>query len=127
MSENPKMKPKSRQLQFMLSGVGFGAAGKKRKMKANPKKHKAIPLTSVPNLPRLNREGRRGSPLIRFVKMQAMTIIYEDTRPSWPRDVITLKAMVDPMMIRERSVVQSRVTMIALAGTSQSDRTCGSS
>jgi hypothetical protein len=57
----------------MLSGVGFGAAGKKRKINANDRKASAMPLTRMPNFPRLKREGRRGSPRRRFAKMQAMT------------------------------------------------------
>jgi hypothetical protein len=92
-------------------------------MKARIRKLKAMPLTKRPHLPRLNFEGRSGSPRIRLSIMQEITTIYDETRPSWPRDVITLNAIEDPIIIRDRSVVNRRVTRTALTGTSIPGRT----
>jgi hypothetical protein len=115
--------PKSKQLQFMASAVGCGAAGKKRNVKARIRKPRAIPLTKRPNLPRLKREGRSGSPRIRLSIMQQIATIYDETRPSTPKDVITLNAIEDPIITRDRSVVNRSVTKIALTGTSIPGRT----
>jgi len=117
------IKPKSKQLQFILCTVGCGAAGKKRKIKARIRKLRAMQLIKRPHLPKLNREGRSGSPRIRLSNMQEITTIYDETRPSWPRDVITLNAIEDPIIIKDRSVVNKSVTMTALAGTSIPGRT----
>lgn len=68
------MNPKIRQLQFIPSGVGFGALGKKEKLNATDKNNIAIPFTKTPALPRLNRDGRRGSPRRRFARMQPIAI-----------------------------------------------------
>jgi hypothetical protein len=124
MSENDKMNPKIRQLQFIPSAVGRGVAGKKQKMNPTDKNSNAIPLTTTPAPPRLKRDAKRASPRRRFAKMQPMTTRYEEMSPTSPRDVITLKAMVEPMMMRDISVVQSNDTRIALTGTSQPGRTC---
>lgn len=75
------MKPNRRQLQFILAGVGSGAAGKNKKIKATPRNKRAMPLTRNPNLPRLNREGSMGSPLIRLANTQEMTMMYEEMSP----------------------------------------------
>lgn len=92
-------------------------------MNARPRKHSAIALTNIPDRPRVKREGSKGSLRRRCAKIQDMQIMYEDTRPRSPREVITLKAIVEPMIISESSVVQSSVAMIALAGTSHPGRT----
>jgi hypothetical protein len=38
-------------------------------------------------------------------------------RPTNPREEMTLNAIVEPMMMRERSVVMDRVVRMALTGT----------
>ena len=103
----------------MLAAVGCGAAGKNKKTNASDKNAKAIALTNMPAAPRLKRDGKRASPRTRRANMQPMTTMYEDTRPSWPREVITLKAIVEPRMMRQRCVVQTRVVKMEFTGTSQ--------
>lgn len=51
--------------------------------------------------------------------MQPIAMMYEDTRPILESDVMMLKAMVDPMMIRARRAVKIMVTTTALSGISQ--------
>lgn len=119
----PKDETKKETAPVHAGRRGSGAAGKNKKIKATPRNKRARPLTRNPILPRLNREGRRASPLIRFANTQEMTTMYEDTSPSCPRDVMTLNAIVDPMMMSESRVVQPKVTRTAFTGTSQPGRT----
>lgn len=44
--------------------------------------------------------------------------------PTCPIEAITLKAMVDPRIIRERRVVMMRLVRTAFRGMSQPGRTC---
>ena len=45
---------------------GFGALGKNWKTQATSRNEMAIMFMELPALPRLNREGGKGSPRIRF-------------------------------------------------------------
>jgi hypothetical protein len=72
----------------------------------------------IPALPRSKREGRRGSPRIRFLNMQPMTIILEMKMLTALRDRMMLKANVEPMMMRHSIDVDKSVRMTALTGIS---------
>lgn len=50
-------------------------------------------------------------------------MMYEDSRPTPESEVMMLKAIVDPIMMRARRAVKMRVTMTALSGISQPGRT----
>lgn len=51
--------------------------------------------------------------------MHPIARMYEDIRPTPESEVMMSKAMVDPMIIRERRAVKMRVTITALSGISQ--------
>lgn len=51
--------------------------------------------------------------------MQDIAIIYEPTVPTCPMDMMTLKAIDEPMMMRLSNAVMIRVVMTALSGMSQ--------
>lgn len=51
--------------------------------------------------------------------MHPIARMYEDIRPTPDSEVIMAKAVVDPMMIRERRMVKTSVTITALSGISQ--------
>jgi hypothetical protein len=51
--------------------------------------------------------------------MHPMARMYEDIRPTPDSEVMISKAIVEPMMIRERRAVKTRVTITALSGMSQ--------
>ena len=57
--------------QFMDVSVGFGALGKNWKIQATSRNDIAIMLMTLPAFPRLNRDGGKGSPYIRFRRMPA--------------------------------------------------------
>src|SRR5436305_13006723 len=103
-------------LQFIVLGVGCGAAGKNNITKANARKHKAMILTASPALPKLNREDRRGSFRKRLAAMHPITMMYEDTRLTMAREMMTLKAMDEPIRTRERRVVKIKLNITALRG-----------
>jgi hypothetical protein len=67
--------PVTRMFQFISAGVGFAFRGKKGKTNASTRKHNAMVLIIKPALPRLNREGKSGSPTTRFRKMHDMAKI----------------------------------------------------
>jgi hypothetical protein len=58
--------------------------------------------------------------------MHPIARMYEDIRPTPDSEVIMPKAIVDPIMIRERRAVKTRVTITALSGISQPGCTCQS-
>jgi hypothetical protein len=51
--------------------------------------------------------------------MHPIARMYEDIKPTPDSEVIMSKAIVDPIMIRERRVVKISVTITALRGISQ--------
>ena len=51
--------------------------------------------------------------------MHPIARMYEDIRPTPDSEVMMSKAIVEPIMIRERRVVKMRVTITALSGISQ--------
>jgi hypothetical protein len=55
--------------------------------------------------------------------MQEIGTIYEATVPTWPMDMITLKAIDEPMMIKLRSVLIIKVVRTAFKGMSHPGRT----
>jgi hypothetical protein len=55
--------------------------------------------------------------------MQPIAMTYEEIRPVSLREVMMLKAMGEPMMMRESKAVKVRVTVTALRGMSQPGRT----
>jgi hypothetical protein len=93
--------------------------GEKGKTNAKARKHSAMALMATPALPRLNCDDKSGSPTSRFRKMQDIAIMYEPTVPTCPMDMMTLKAIDEPMMMRLSNVVMIRVVMTALSGMSQ--------
>ena len=119
MTATVRVKPVTRIFQFISAGVGFLFDGKKGKTNATARKHNATVLTASPARPKLNRDGKSGSPTRRFLKMHEMAKIYEPTVPTWPMEMMTLKAMDDPMMMRLSRVVMVRVVMTAFRGMSQ--------
>ncbi len=52
--------------QFMDVPVGFGALGKNWKIQATSRNDMAMILMTLPAFPRLNRDGGKDSPRIRF-------------------------------------------------------------
>lgn len=81
-------------------------------------------LMGIAALPRLNRLGRRGSLQRRLRKMHAIATMYDPTEPTCPIDIITLKAMVEPRIMRERRLLKMRVAITAFRGISHPGRTC---
>ncbi len=55
--------------------------------------------------------------------MQPIAITYDEIRPVTPIEVMMLKAMGEPMIIRENKAVNVRVTVTAFRGISQPGRT----
>lgn len=59
-------------LQLKLTGVGFGAAGKKMKIQASVKNPSAPQLMNGPAFPRRQRLDGNRRPRKRFMRMQEM-------------------------------------------------------
>jgi hypothetical protein len=119
MTATAMVKPVTRTFQFISAAVGFLFSGKNGKTNATARKHNAIVLIANPARPKLNRDGRSGSPTTRFLKMHDIAKIYEPTVPTCPIDIITLKAMDEPMIMRLSNVVMVNVAMTAFSGMSQ--------
>ena len=83
-------------------------------------------LIAIPAGPRLNLEGGRVSPRRRLDMMQAIAMLYDVTRPTQTRDVKIVKAIFDPIVMREMRQVQTSLKMTALTGMSHPGRTCSS-
>jgi hypothetical protein len=58
------------------------------------------------------------SPTRRFLTMQPMTIMLEEERLAPPSEMMMLKAVDEPMIIRHSTVVDSRVNKTAFKGIS---------
>jgi hypothetical protein len=82
MSATTITNPVIRIFQFIAAAFGCGEAGKKGNTNARVKKHSAMVLIARPARPRLNLDGRRVSPIIRFLAMQAIATMYEATVPT---------------------------------------------
>lgn len=109
--------------QFIAAASGFGALGKNSKTHATAKNANAVRLIGKPHLPSEKRHGSNGSWYSRFLAMQPMAIRYDVSRPTEDSEVMTLKAIVEPMMIREATTVKSKVTVTAFSGISIPGRT----
>ena len=84
----------------------------------------AIPLMSRPPLPSSKREGRMGSLARRFLNMQPMTMRLEEMMARPDREMMMLKAMEEPMIMRLNSDEHMSVAITAFKGMSQPGRTC---
>ena len=97
--------------QFMPATPGLGTAGKNMNVQATDKKQRAMMLIGVPHLPRSNREAGNGSPRKRFVSMQAMQMMYEESSPVSVSVVKMKKAVDDPITITDSTMVKHIVTL----------------
>lgn len=88
-------------------------------MNAKTRKHNAMALINKPAFPKLNRDGRSGSPISRFRKMHVIGKIYELIVPTCPIEMMMLKAIDEPMIMRLSNEVMISVKITALSGISQ--------
>jgi hypothetical protein len=107
-----------RQDQFISTSEGFGISGKARKITASDVYEMAPMLKKMPALPRLKRDGSRGSPTIRLLSMQLIAVMSPMEPLRVPKAIIMLKAMGEPMMMRHMSAVNTKVNMTELIGMS---------
>lgn len=104
-------------LQLNSAGVGFGTCGKKDMIKTSTRYATEMALTTTPYRPIDHRAGGSvsGCRSLRISKHD-IDIAYDDMSAATPRDTMLLKAMVLPMLIRERSTVMTKETMRLLSG-----------
>lgn len=100
-TEKTVTEPKTKAFQFIAAASGSGVLGKNDMTKSNEMKRTERMLIGSPAAPGENREGRKGSFLRRFSVTQEIETMYDDSSAPTPRDVIMLKATVDPMLMRE--------------------------
>lgn len=94
----------------MSATLGLGAVGKKVKTHKKNRNNTAMMLIGKPNLPRLNFDGRSGSPRILFNATQPIDIRYDVSIAAAPRDMTCMKATLEPRLISESNSTKSIVT-----------------
>lgn len=99
------------------------ATGKKQNTQT-VKSHKTAPmLTGIPSLPRLHREGGKG-PLKRAKIRVVIEMKYVDMIMTRAAEPIALKAVVEPMLIRDKRQVMVNVINTEFKGMFQPGLTC---
>lgn len=80
-------------------------------------------LIAAPHRPKLQRAAGSGSFRQRLIRTQVIETMYEDRRAAVPREAIALKAVDEPMLIKERRIVIRKETITEFNGISQPGRT----
>src|SRR5271155_5507581 len=103
------MPPNMTQFQFIVVGLTGVVSGKKTKTKSGQRKQRAAMLMAMPKRPRDQRRGGRGCPRMRFKSTHEMVTTYEAMRDELLSVMIARSATVEPMLMRERRMVTTRV------------------
>ena len=98
--------------------------GKKAKTKSGKTKQKAVKLIHRPHFPRDQRRGGREAPKSRRQMRVPIVTRYDLKMATAPRELIDRKAVVDPMLMSERSRTTRNETNTARRGMFQPGRTC---
>lgn len=93
--------------------------GKKQRTNADIRKTSAARYTGRPHFPRLNFDGSKGLLVHRLQIIQPMETIYDVKYALVASDVIELKAVTEPMLMRDRREVVMNVTKMELNGRFQ--------
>lgn len=97
--------PKTKIDQFISTGVGLLAVGKKVKIIEKHNQATAKTLIGIPSLPSENLEGGIPAGRVLALMKDAMERMYVVKRAAIITDATALNAAVDPMLIRLRSTV----------------------
>jgi hypothetical protein len=92
--------------------------GKKEKTKIKTRKIMDTMLRGRPARPRLNLDGSKGSPRIRFNVMQEMETMYEAMMAAVEREAMFKSAAEEPRLMRESRQDTPKARQMAFIGTS---------
>lgn len=109
--------PYPRTAQFMSATAGLGIVGQKVNIQRKNKNTTEMMLHGSPNLPKLNLDGKSGSPRILFRATQEMEIMYVVNIAETPRARTCWKATAEPKVIKDNSSTNMIVTYTELRGT----------
>jgi hypothetical protein len=107
------------------AAVGFGAAGKNKNVASTASQHNEERLIQNPALPRLKRDGGRGSPRSRFAKIVPMQRMYVTMRATLQIDKMMLKLSAGLWSAHVRSVKQRDNLRRAAADDDECQQACG--